>query len=610
MTSSLLRFCTLLLFLTVAIRPAVAHDNADLPADEIPVTKSKSDHISHHQKDDGNGYHQVEVHHEAHDIYPIIADISSTTDVKLAAEGGLDDEEKKRIGSSSLNGNNDGTVSSANSNRTPDFSMEVSQQVRVDLFCIVDPAFCERVAESLKDAAMRFNEVVNVKNDLVIQATYYSFCDKGCANDTFAWGAPSSQFTLPFEDGADLNYIYPQALAKQLAPYSNTSAWANHDIAIELNHDMYMNSINYDKAYSDGWNNTGVPPGGLYYFQNDTITAEQVDLRYIILHEILHGLGFVSSWAAYFANEASPFRSLIQGIIDPDELQLVTPSPYWFIKQQTGPIFVTGFQPTMIFDKFLYINNPQSNTSRPESLASIGFDMQNFCVQDNQAFIINFVQEFNRSNQSRTANRLWTSMSEEGTLSFHFPPAAVENSSYITNSYLNQTYTTMKLLTGDQALTSPMELSDRNFRPGISISHLDDSYNATPDFIMTAAYIRGERLEDIVEEAYSNLPAIYYNQTVNGTTTQHVYQSAIGPGVLRMLDSMGYSTVLSNTNYTTTGNVKSGKIPSVCDDKNSNHGIAQASKTPSSSDAAPSLSIIGIADVALCVLALSSVLLI
>ena len=75
------------------------------------------------------------------------------------------------------------------------------------------------------------------------------------------------QFTLPFEDGADLNYIYPQALAKQLAPYSNTSAWANHDIAIEINHDVYMNSINYDKAYSDGWNNTGVPPGGLYYFQ-------------------------------------------------------------------------------------------------------------------------------------------------------------------------------------------------------------------------------------------------------------------------------------------------------------------------------------------------------
>lgn len=75
------------------------------------------------------------------------------------------------------------------------------------------------------------------------------------------------QFTLPFEDGADLNYIYPQALAKQLAPYSNTSAWANHDIALEINHDIYMNSINQEQAHQDGWNGTGVPAGGIYYFK-------------------------------------------------------------------------------------------------------------------------------------------------------------------------------------------------------------------------------------------------------------------------------------------------------------------------------------------------------
>ena len=135
----------------------------------------------------------------------------------------------------------------------------------------------------------------NPEDDAVcyrIQATYYSFCEKGCANDTFGWGAPSSQvkkiftfttswkpnhqtysllillqFTLPFEDGADLNYIYPQALAKQLAPYSNTSAWANHDIALEINHDIYMNSINQEQAHNDGGNGTGVPAGGIYYLK-------------------------------------------------------------------------------------------------------------------------------------------------------------------------------------------------------------------------------------------------------------------------------------------------------------------------------------------------------
>lgn len=28
-----------------------------------------------------------------------------------------------------------------------------------------------------------------------------------------------------------------------------------------------MNSVDYEQAYKNGWNNTGVPPGGKYYFK-------------------------------------------------------------------------------------------------------------------------------------------------------------------------------------------------------------------------------------------------------------------------------------------------------------------------------------------------------
>lgn len=324
--------------------------------------------------------------------------------------------------------------------------------------------------------------------------------------------------------------------------------------------------------------------------QNDTsIGADQIDLEYIILHEILHGLGFISSWSAYFANGASPFRTLIDGIIDPDELRLVTPSPYWYIKQQTGPVFVTGFQPTMIFDKFLWTKDVTYNSSSLVSLASVGFDMQNFCVQDAKAFVMNFIEEFNASNQSRVANKLWTAMSQNGTLSFHFPPPAVKNSTYNYNTYLNETYTSMQMLTGGNTLTSETELSDRNFRLGISISHLDDSYLNTPDFIMAANFITGQKLSDIVQEMYSNIPTIFYNVSVNNTLQQHVYQSPIGPGVLRMFDSMGYSTILSNTNYTTSDNVKTSKVSSVCDSKNNNHGMTMSSSDEASSSVAASL---------------------
>lgn len=75
------------------------------------------------------------------------------------------------------------------------------------------------------------------------------------------------QFTLPFDDGVDQNYIYPQTLAKQLALYSDSSVWAEYDVDIDLNHDAYLNAVDYESAKANGWNGTGVPPGGKYWFQ-------------------------------------------------------------------------------------------------------------------------------------------------------------------------------------------------------------------------------------------------------------------------------------------------------------------------------------------------------
>lgn len=71
------------------------------------------------------------------------------------------------VAAGSVSGTDDGTVSSANSNRTPDFSLEASPKVRVDLHCAIDKTFCGRVAQALKDAAWEFTQVVNIKNDLV-----------------------------------------------------------------------------------------------------------------------------------------------------------------------------------------------------------------------------------------------------------------------------------------------------------------------------------------------------------------------------------------------------------------------------------------------------------
>ncbi|KAI9010870.1 hypothetical protein CLU79DRAFT_772378 [Phycomyces nitens] len=472
---------------------------------------------------------------------------------------------------------NRANVTSSQSNNT------VGALVQYQFACTLDKVFCEKVKDAVDSAINTFTQVVTIKNNMTIWISYYNFCDKKCNNSTFGWGAPTSQFTLPFfDDGADLNYVYPQALAKQLAPYSNTSVWADHDVDIEINHDAYMAAVDLDKAQSEGWNGTGVPNGGKYWFLNDTtIQQHQIDVRYIVLHELLHGLGFISAWAAYFWTDASPFRTLVNGFIDSTDLQIVTPGPYWYVNQDTGPAFITGFQPTMIFDKFLVsnVNGTQSN------LSTVGFDMQNFCVQDSDAFIINFVREFNQSSQASHARQLWASMSQQRTLRFDFFGPLIANSSFNTDPYLKQTYQNMTLLTGSNVLSSQSEQFDRtNNRPGISISHVDDQYATTPDFLMTRHYITGQTLEDLVSEMYDGLPVIRYNTTINGTLVAQVYRSPIGPGILRILDSLGYSTVLTKSNYTTDGAVKTYKSKSVCDDSNNNHALTKVTPVTSVSN--------------------------
>lgn len=525
---------------------------------------------------------------------------------------------------------------------------DVTNKVQIRFYCEVDPTFCKKVQSSFLSAATRFSEVVNLKNKIVIQATYYSFCLNKCSNSTFGWGTPSSQFTLISLNEADSNFIYPQPLARQLAQFTDSSNWANYDVSVDINHDIYMNGVNYDTLRdSGGWNGQGVPPNGGFWFNDSSIVTTngstngkstntviatptpttaingttsstptttsildtQVDLEYVILHQLIHGLGMVSSWAPYFSDTNSPFQQLLNGLIVPsDNLKIMTPSPYWFIKQHTGPAYITGFQPNMIFDKFLNLLIPSLNQT--VNLVDYSFDMQNFCAQDQQAFIVNFMNSFlNNATQSSRAKAMYVSMSIPKTLSFIFNTNYYLNnnlsstSAYYTNNWLNTTYKTIQLETGPSIFASSQQ---QYYRPGISTSHIDDQYVGTPDFLMTSTFIKGKTLQSLVEDAYTNIPTIKYNTTIttfvnvttlahntttigsghNATTTnttwynvtkleqrqvqvENAYKSAIGPGILRILETIGYSTVLTNTNYSTSV-IKTNKPETTCDDNNNN----------------------------------------
>ncbi|RCH79897.1 hypothetical protein CU098_005552, partial [Rhizopus stolonifer] len=391
-------------------------------------------------------------------------------------------------------------------------------------------------------------------------------------------------FTLISLNEADENFIYPQPLAKQLAQVTNSSNWASdYDIAVDINHDIYLNDYS-----DDNWNGTGIPQNGAYWFANDsqTIQEHQVDIEYVILHQMIHGLGMTTSWASYFYDAASPFHLLLKGVVEPEEsLKIATPNPYWSVPHNGGPVYVSGFQPNLIFDKFLTLFVPSLNRTR--SLAEVGFEMQNFCVPEQDTFIVDFMDTFlNNATLSDQAASMFVSLATPQTLKFQFMETRPE-SAYYTDSYLNQTYEYMQLYTGSN---TTYEAGDY-YQPGLYYTHLDDAYASTPDFLMTGQYIHGKNLSSLVEEAYDNITVIYnvtkmvnvtlFNQTIinnrtvttnhtvqEGVTMQMLYKSAIGPGVLRILETIGYSTVLTKS----VDVIKSSKPKSSCSSDNNKVG--------------------------------------
>ncbi|KAI9301116.1 hypothetical protein BJ944DRAFT_169672 [Cunninghamella echinulata] len=494
----------------------------------------------------------------------------------------------------SINSTSTNTPTSNHENGTIELSKKIDFIFNCSSLIQLDPYFCEVVANSTMEAIKEVDKVLNLLHKIKIQVAYFSYCgsDHKCNNGSYGRGTPSSQYEYPYEDGTF--FVFPQALAKQILRENDTQ-YKDYDISIEINHDMYMNSVDIEQANGLGWNGTGIPPTGVYWFMNDTrynqttIKKDQIDFRYIILHQLIHGLGFVSGWAPYFWSPTSAFRQLAIDSATIDQMKIVTPGMHWYIasnpQTDEGPLYITGFQYTTFFDKFLYSINYTDNTSPSDppslsNLTDLAIDFQNFCVQGWDAYILHFLTKFSNTTQYQAARNLWNATSETDTLFFKFDR---REGYYLTDPYLRQ-YENITLLTGQSFMDVAVEQYDEAAnRPGASIAHLDSKYNSTVDFLMTQYYIRGQTLEDITQEMYQTLPSpINYQITtpVNNTTnvtTNHTYTSPIGPGILHILDNIGYVTVLSNVNYT----LQTSKKPNpsrtrVCEDKND--GIPYDSK--------------------------------
>lgn len=184
-----------------------------------------------------------------------------------------------------------------------------------------------------------------------------------------------------------------------------------------------------------------------------------IDHRYVILHEIIHGLGFSSSWSTY-----------IPGATAGAYIPLVTPW-YNFITQPDNSVIVDGCNALTIFDKFIY-----SKVSGRSLTQSYIIMIDQGLATKGQPFQ-QWAKLFDKTAAVTEARKLYKYATTPGSL---------------------------ELRIGEERIMLHTEY--QKYRPGSSLTHVDQKqYTQTSTFLMRPEANEGATLDDM-DKASNGLP--------------------------------------------------------------------------------------------------------
>ncbi|ORX59728.1 hypothetical protein DM01DRAFT_302262 [Hesseltinella vesiculosa] len=243
---------------------------------------------------------------------------------------------------------------------------------------------------------------------------------------TIGQAYPSVSY-LMVDTSDNMTRMYPQALLKQF-PIQPKPSWSKFDINAQFNTEANW--------YFDTPTNIGIQPN-------------QIDLLRTMCHELIHGLGFVSSWTEDLYEHFSPFVDNLAPFLTPMLLQ-----------------------PPQQID-----TTQLSNTATPEPFwGFVEYPMDKFI-------------QFQTSNLSSTTRYL----SSWGDGNVLFRSLFDMINSWVMSDYFNASQRIYQACTSAQAVTftTPsvqmiLETSLNPFTDGSSLSHVDNAtYANSPDYLMT-----------------------------------------------------------------------------------------------------------------------------
>lgn len=331
--------------------------------------------------------------------------------------------------------------------------------IQIYLNCDRSEAFCDKANKGFSNAANIVSNTFDFKVPILVNASFVNLCEsfmlcpEGQPKPIGA-ASPTRLITLMDDDGVER--LYPQSLVKQLQ-LSTHHEFSDFDITAGFN-----------------------SKNEIFWFRGDPeIEDDQVDFELVVVHELLHGLGFSFSWDDY---------------LNPDNPIILTPSPSFFNSNfaSNDSFFFTGFQ-EFALDKYLVLTRDNS------SLNQITKNLNRFSdIQSNFSNVEEFTRVFSKSPQFNDAKKMFNYSINNETVAFRF----TDNEEIII-----------------------IETSLVPFRSGSSFSHLDFTlYNNTTDFLMRVKAPRKVTLDDLT--------------SVNGNNIN--YTNPIGPKTINMLKAIGY----------------------------------------------------------------------
>ncbi|CAG8526821.1 5059_t:CDS:2 [Cetraspora pellucida] len=317
-----------------------------------------------------------------------------------------------------------------------------------------DEKMCKKAKSTFESAGRILSSVLSLNTKIGLNATFRPL-------EGNLLGAAGPSRTIPFRDDDGKIRLYAQSLAKQFQLEVHPE-YSSVDILADFN--------------------SNIP----FWFEGDPpIQPNQTGFEELVLHELTHGLGFLSSWSNDYLEESSSFLTPnIDGIVSNVGDNIESKSILIF----------RGFIENA-FDKYMILTSNRTHTTELTS------ELDKFRDGQDRKFtsINEFNEKFKSSPQFNIAKQMYKTCIKSNSIGFLSNTSNINNNAVILETGINP------------------------FRGGASLSHIDEKLFNSSDFLMTFEQLPGRTLED----------------SINASGSKGGKEKAIGPRTLAILETLG-----------------------------------------------------------------------